>query len=298
MKIGLIGLGKMGYNIALNLKSKQIDVIAYDISLEARSKIKQDGVKVADTYQDLVNQLPIPKIIWLMVPSGKIVETVIEEVSTLLQKGDILIDGGNSNYNDTLRRYHSLSEKGIHFVDCGTSGGTDGARYGASLMVGGDTLVVASISTLFESIAKKDGYAYLGTTGSGHFAKMVHNGIEYGMMQAIGEGFDLLEASEFNYDYESLSRVWANGSIIEGLLMNTVHSAFSKDNHLTSIEGIIDDSGEGQWTIEEAMKRKVAVPVISQALFARYKSKDQTHFSEKVVAAMRNEFGGHKVYKK
>jgi 6-phosphogluconate dehydrogenase len=226
------------------------------------------------------------------------VESVIQELSYLLQKDDILIDGGNSNYNDTIRRYHLLNKKGIRFVDCGTSGGTDGARYGASLMVGGDALVVSSISLLFESIARKDGYAYLGTPGSGHFAKMVHNGIEYGMMQAIGEGFELLNASEFDYDYESLSKVWANGSIIEGLLMNTVHSAFSKDNQLNSIEGIIDDSGEGQWTIEEAMKRKVAMPVISQALFARYKSKDQTHFSEKVVSAMRNEFGGHKVYKK
>ena len=191
-----------------------------------------------------------------------------------------------------------LKRQEINFVDCGTSGGTEGARYGASLMVGGDELVVKSIEWLFEAIATKNGYGYMGKTGSGHFVKMVHNGIEYGMMQAIGEGFELLEKSDFSFNYEDVSRVWAHGSIIQGLLMDTAYSALKKDNRLDSILGKVDDSGEGQWTLEAALKYKASVPVIAQSLFARYKSRDEGHFSEKVVAAMRFEFGGHKVYKK
>lgn len=298
MKIGLIGLGKMGYHLALNMNEKNIQVIAYDISSETRKMIQQEGINVANDYAELIEKLPSPKVIWLMVPSGKIVDQVIEELSKFLKSGDILIDGGNSNYHDTLRRYQYLKSMGIHLVDCGTSGGIQGARFGASLMVGGDPEIVSILEEVFNKVAKQNGYAYLGSSGSGHFAKMVHNGIEYGMMEAIAEGFDLLEASEFDYDYQKVSKVWANGSIIEGMLMDSVNQAFVKEPHLDNIEGIIDDSGEGQWTIEEAMSRKIAVPVISQALFARYKSKDQNHFSEKIVAAMRNEFGGHKVYKK
>ncbi|MDR4969157.1 MAG: NADP-dependent phosphogluconate dehydrogenase, partial [Acholeplasmataceae bacterium] len=195
-------------------------------------------------------------------------------------------------------RFNELKKREINFIDCGTSGGTEGARYGASLMVGGEKTVVESIKHLFEALAVKDGYAYMGSSGSGHFVKMVHNGIEYGMMQAIGEGFDLLNASQYDLDYKKVARVWANGSIIKGLLMDTVLSAFTKDQTLDDIVGKIDDSGEGQWTIEEALLLKVSIPVIAHALFTRYKSKDDDKFSEKVVAAMRNEFGGHKVYKK
>ena len=191
-----------------------------------------------------------------------------------------------------------LKRKGIHLLDVGTSGGTKGARYGASLMVGGEKEVFKKMEPLFKALATKDGYGYMGKSGSGHFVKMVHNGIEYGMMQAIGEGFDVLEASPFELDYETVSKVWANGSIIEGLLMDMVHQAVSKDAKLEGIEGKVDDSGEGQWTIEEALKLKVSIPVIAHSLFARYKSKDETKFSEKVVAAMRGEFGGHKVHKK
>ncbi len=298
MKIGLIGLGKMGYHLALNMIENNIDVVAFDVNQEARFQAKRVGIVTADSYQDLLNQLPERKVIWLMVPSGKITESVILELQVFLKPEDIIIDGGNSNFNDTIRRHHLLKSSEIYFVDCGTSGGMDGARNGASLMVGGDASVIPYIEEIFTAVATTDGYAYLGESGAGHFAKMVHNGIEYGMMQAIGEGFDLLSASDFDYDYEKVSKVWANGSIIEGLLLRSVYNAFKKDHNLDAIEGIIDDSGEGQWTIEEALKRKVSIPVIAGSLFARYKSKDQKHFSEKVVAAMRNEFGGHKVYKK
>jgi len=296
-KVGLIGLGRMGYNLALNMIDHEIEVYAYDKVVNEEIK-NNKSIKLFADIKALVKALAKPRVIWLMVPAGDITDNVINEVSSYLEKDDIIIDGGNSNYNDTLRRYQSLKEKQLNFIDCGTSGGTEGARYGASLMVGGDESVVKSIEWLFTSLATKDGYAYLGKAGSGHFVKMVHNGIEYGMMQAIGEGFELLEKSDFNLDYQEVSKVWAHGSIIEGLLMDTAYSAFKKDDKLTSIIGRVDDSGEGQWTIEAALKYKASIPVIANSLFARYKSRDEDHFSEKIVAAMRNEFGGHKVYKK
>ncbi|MDD3712326.1 MAG: decarboxylating 6-phosphogluconate dehydrogenase [Candidatus Izemoplasmatales bacterium] len=296
-KIGLIGLGRMGYNLALNMLDKNIEVVAYDKFLTDEVK-NNKALKTYPSIKELVSHLPMPRIIWLMVPAGEITDNVLNEVATLVDKQDIIIDGGNSNYNDTLRRNEMLKKQQINFVDCGTSGGTEGARYGASLMVGGDESVVKSIEWLFEAIATKNGYGYMGKTGSGHFVKMVHNGIEYGMMQAIGEGFELLEKSDFSFNYEDVSRVWAHGSIIQGLLMDTAYSALKKDNRLDSILGKVDDSGEGQWTLEAALKYKASVPVIAQSLFARYKSRDEDHFSEKVVAAMRYEFGGHKVYKK
>jgi 6-phosphogluconate dehydrogenase len=273
------------------------EVLAYDKVLTDEVKNNKQ-LKLHDSIESLIKDLNKPRIIWLMVPSGEITDNVINEVSSLLEKDDIIIDGGNSNYNDTLRRAKDLKAKQLNFIDCGTSGGTDGARYGASLMVGGDKKIVKSIEWLFEALATEDGYAYMGKTGSGHFVKMVHNGIEYGMMQAIGEGFELLEKSEFDLDYQEVSKVWAHGSIIQGLLMDTAYSAFKKDDKLESIIGRVDDSGEGQWTIEAALKYKASIPVISNSLFARYKSRDEEHFSEKIVAAMRYEFGRHKVYKK
>jgi len=298
MKIGLVGLGKMGYNLALNMIDNKIDVVAYDKYFIETKDSKKAGINSVQSLEELVNSLEKPRVIWLMVPAGKIVEGVIDQISELLDKEDILIDGGNSMYLDTIRRYENLETKGIQFIDVGTSGGTVGARNGACLMVGGEKETVISIQQLFTSIAQTDGYAYMGKPGSGHFVKMVHNGIEYGMMQAIGEGFNLLDSSNFELDYENVAKVWSNGSIIEGLLMRMVLSAVSKDPKLKEIQGRVDDSGEGQWTIEEALRRKVSIPVIASALFSRYKSKDDIHFSEKIVAAMRNEFGGHAVYKK
>jgi 6-phosphogluconate dehydrogenase len=296
-KIGLIGLGRMGYNLALNMIDHKIDVYAYDLIINDEVKANKQ-IKLFDTVKSLITALDKPRIIWLMVPAGEITDNVINEVASYLDPEDILIDGGNSNYNDTLRRNEKLKSKNINFIDCGTSGGTDGARYGASLMVGGNKETVKSIEWLFEALATENGYAYMGKTGSGHFIKMVHNGIEYGMMQAIGEGFELLEKSEFDLDYQEVSKVWAHGSIIQGLLMDTAYSAFKKDEKLESIIGRVDDSGEGQWTIEAALKYKASIPVIANSLFARYKSRDEEHFSEKIVAAMRYEFGRHKVYKK
>lgn len=296
-KVGIIGLGRMGYNLSLNMIDHEIEVHAYDKLVNEEIK-KNQKIRFYESIEKMIISLSTPRIIWLMVPAGEITETVIEELTKHLSPEDIIIDGGNSKYIDTIRRYNMLKSKQINLIDCGTSGGTEGARHGASLMVGGEKDVYEKIKWLFKALATDDGYAYMGKSGSGHFVKMVHNGIEYGMMQAIGEGFDLLKSSDFDLNFEDISKVWAHGSIIEGLLMNTIYRALQKDNNLDKIIGRVDDSGEGQWTVEAALKYKVSIPVITQALFSRYKSRDDERFSEKVISAMRFEFGGHKVYKK
>jgi 6-phosphogluconate dehydrogenase len=298
MKIGLVGLGKMGYQLALNMRDNKFEVVAHDTSKEVMKELSEQGIITVNSYKEMLEQLPKPRVIWLMVPAGNILENVLHQFKDLLDKEDILIDGGNSNYLDSIQHYNLLKEKEIHFIDCGTSGGTIGARNGACLMVGGEQKVVQGIEELFTSIAAPNGYGYMGNPGSGHYVKMVHNGIEYGMMQAIGEGFDLMNNSKFDLNYETITRVWSNGSIIESALLDNVNAAVSKDPKLDQIDGRVDDSGEGQWMIEDALRNKVSIPAITSALFARYKSKDDVKFSEKVVAAMRNEFGGHKVYKK
>jgi 6-phosphogluconate dehydrogenase len=298
MNIGLIGLGKMGLNLALNLIDHNHQVFAYDKYLNQSLKDEYKKINLAESIDDLVKMLSKPRVIWVMVPAGEPTTIVIEQLYLKLEEDDIIIDGGNSRYSDTIKRSSQLSKKNIHLLDIGTSGGTTGARNGASLMIGGELEIYEMLKPVFKDLATKDGYAYLGPSGSGHYVKMVHNGIEYGMMQAIGEGFDLLESSDYEFDYEKVAQVWANGSIIEGLLMRMVRESFKKDSNLEHIAGRVDESGEGQWTIEEALKNKVSIPVITQALFSRYKSKDDVKFAEKLVAAMRKEFGGHRVYKK
>ncbi len=298
MKIGLIGLGKMGYALALNMKDSGVEVVAMNRSPEKVDEIIKEGVKGVYTLEALVDAISDERrVIWLMVPSGKPVDDMIESLIPLLKPNDIIIDGGNSNYKDTIRRHRELKSKGIDYVDVGTSGGINGARNGACLMAGGEEEPVSYIEPILEKISIEDGYGYFGAPGSGHYVKMIHNGIEYGMMQAIGEGFDILKASEYDIDFEKVSKVWSNGSIIEGLLMRLMHEAFRADGDLSSIIGKVDSSGEADWTLEEAIRLKVSAPVITQSLFVRYKSKDETHFSEKSVAALRNQFGGHKVYK-
>ncbi len=297
MKIRLIGLGKMGANIALNLKDHGHEVFGFDLNEDARAALSKEGIKVFKTLKETLVDDGDRKVIWMLVPN-QFVDSVLEEMLPLLNEKDIIIDAGNSNFNKSMARYVSLKEKGIDFIDLGTSGGTYGARNGACLMAGGEKEVVDYVTQVFEDVAVENGYAYTGKPGSGHFVKMVHNGIEYGMMQAIAEGFDLLEASSFDLDYEDITRMWNHGSIIESNLIGYIHNAFKKDAHLDEITGRVDDSGEGMWTIEEALKLKVAAPVITQSLFSRFKSRDDDKFAEKVVAAMRKEFGGHAVYKK
>ncbi len=298
MKLGLIGLGKMGYPLALNMKEHGHNVIAYNRSEGKRNQIKEEGVEVRESIEELVESLEKPRTIWLMVPSGDTVDDLIQVLIPLLDAEDMIVDGGNSFYKDTLRRHQILSEMGIGYVDVGTSGGVSGARYGACFMAGGEDKYISRVSDVLTDTAVEKGYSHVGAPGTGHYVKMIHNGIEYGMMQAIGEGFEILEHSPLEINQTEVAKVWANGSIIEGLLMDMVLQAFDKSAGLEDIEGIVDASGEGEWTVREALDLKVFAPVIATSLGMRFKSKDGLKYSEKVVAAMRNEFGGHALYKK
>jgi 6-phosphogluconate dehydrogenase len=295
MKVAMIGLGKMGYNLALNLLDNGHEVVAHDVNADQVKKISAEGASGAFTLEEVVQQLAAPRVIWMMVPAGEITESVLSQLEALLEAGDIIIDGGNSNYKDSIRRGMQLHEKGIYFFDCGTSGGVDGARHGACTMIGGDKEVFLKIESLFKDTTVENGYFYSGKLGSGHYLKMIHNGIEYGMMQAIAEGFDILDKSEFNFDYEGVARVWSNGSVIRSWLMELTQNAFSKDPKLEGIRGIMNSSGEGKWTVESALDLQVAAPVITMSLLMRYRSLEDDTFTGKVVAALRNEFGGHKV---
>lgn len=297
MKVGLIGLGRMGFNLALNIKDHGHEVVVYNRSPEKIKEAEKEGIKGAYTIEDLVKNLERRRIIWLMVPAGDPVDEMIEKLVPLLEEHDIIIDGGNSYYKDTLGRYEMLKEKGIDFVDVGTSGGIEGARHGACTMIGAEDEVFKYIEPLIRDISAENGYLHTGKNGSGHFAKMVHNGIEYGMMQAIGEGFEVLEKSQFDFDLKEVARVWSHGSVIRGWLMELMEKAFEKDPKLSGIKGVMHSSGEGLWTVEEALNLKVPVPVIAQSLFMRYRSEQEDTFAGKVVAALRNEFGGHAVEK-
>ncbi|GKW46061.1 MULTISPECIES: phosphogluconate dehydrogenase (NAD(+)-dependent, decarboxylating) [unclassified Planococcus (in: firmicutes)] len=294
MQIGVIGLGKMGLNLALNLVDHGHKVIGYD----SHAAIEESGFKKTSSISELVEKLETPRTVWLMVPAGEITESVITELTPLLEKGDSIIDGGNSNYKDTVRRAEQLKEQGLYFFDCGTSGGTEGARKGICSMIGGDAEKFKEIEPLFKDISVEDGYLYTGEPGSGHFLKMVHNGIEYGMMQSIAEGFEILNKSNFDFDYEKVAGVWNNGSIIRSYLMGLTQNAFSKDEKLDGIRGVMNSSGEGKWTVETALDLNVPAPVITLSLMMRYRSLEDDTFTGKVVAALRNEFGGHAVEKK
>ncbi|MDM8147464.1 phosphogluconate dehydrogenase (NAD(+)-dependent, decarboxylating) [Priestia megaterium] len=299
MKIGLIGLGKMGYNLSLNLMDNHHEVVAYDVNKEAIEKLANEGATGAFTVEELVNELPLsPKVVWIMVPAGEVTENVITELKELLSEGDIIIDGGNSNYKESVRRAQDLQEKGIYFFDVGTSGGMEGARNGACTMIGGDAEVFRTIEPVFNDICVENGFMYAGKSGSGHFLKMVHNGVEYGMMQSIAEGFEVLEKSQFDFDYEAVARVWNNGSVVRSWLMELTENAFSKDPKLDSIKGVMQSSGEGKWTVETALDLQTATPVIALSLMMRYRSLEEDTFTGKVVAALRNEFGGHGVVNK
>lgn len=298
MKLGLIGLGKMGYNLALNLLDNGHEVVATDVNDQQVQNVAQDGASPADSIRSLVDNLESPRTIWMMVPAGDVTEQVLSELKPLLDEGDRIIDGGNSNYKDTLRRAEELQGLGLFYFDVGTSGGTEGARNGACYMIGGDETEFRKIEPIFANTAIESGYHFAGRAGSGHFLKMVHNGIEYGMMQAIGEGFDILEKSPFDYNYEQVANVWNNGSVIRSWLMELTESAFSKDAKLDDIRGVMNSSGEGKWTVESALDFELAAPVITMSLMMRYRSQADDTFTGKVVAALRNEFGGHAVVKK
>jgi 6-phosphogluconate dehydrogenase len=294
----MIGLGKMGFNLARNLLLNQHEVAVYDVNPEPGTELGKLGAVPADSIGQLVSNLQAPRTIWIMVPAGTIVDEVIDTLLPDLEQGDIVIDGGNSHYKDSVARAAKLREHGIRFFDVGTSGGMEGAANGGCFMIGGDQESFKAIEPLFQSIAVDQGYLYAGKNGSGHFLKMVHNGIEYGMMQAIGEGFELLSKSRFEFDYENVARVWANGSVIRGWLMELAEQAFSKDPKLDGIKGMMMSSGEGKWTVQTALDLEVGTPVIAMSLLMRYRSLEEDAFHGKVVAALRNEFGGHSVVRK
>ncbi len=299
MKLGFIGLGRMGFNMALNLKDHNVDVVAYNRSREPVDEIKKKGVRAAYSVKELINKLSNQKIIWLMVTAGKPVDAVIEELLPYLKEDDILIDGGNSFYKDSVRRYKYLKKKKINFVDIGTSGGLKGARCGACLTIGGDEKIFRKIESVCKSVSAKNGYAYAGPSGAGHFVKMVHNGIEYALLQAYGEGYELLFKGPYkNLDFRKISTAWKNGSIIRSYLVELAEEAFRKDAKLNKIEGVVGGGETGEWTVKTAKEFGVDAGIINYSLNARKKSKKNPRFAGKVIAALRNEFGGHGVVKR
>lgn len=295
MQIGLIGLGKMGFNLGMNMHRHKHDVVAFDLNQQTLQSINQKGIATAESKDQLVHALKGRRVIWMMIPAGEAVDLTIQEIVPMLQSGDILIDGGNSNYKDSIRRAKDLDARGIDYLDCGTSGGMDGALNGICAMVGGKKEVFSHCESLFKDLAVPDGYLHCGPSGAGHFVKMIHNGIEYGMMQSIAEGFEILHKSEFNLDLKSVAGVWNHGSVVRSWLMELTENALSKDPKLDSIKGIMHSSGEGKWTLETALEKQIATPVIALSLLMRYRSLQEDTFSGKIIAALRNEFGGHAV---
>lgn len=294
----MIGLGKMGLNLSLNLQEHNIHLVGYDVSEEVRKEAKEKGLQIVESIDLLLNELGEKKIVMLSTPSGEITNTLIQKLCEKLDANDILIDSGNSYFKDSIMNYEAAKEKGIYFLDCGTSGGMEGARNGACLMIGGDKEAFQEVEEIFEKLACDKGYLYTGRAGSGHYLKMVHNGVEYGMMQAIGEGFDILNASDYDFNFEEVASNWNHGSVVRSWLMELVQESFEKDPKLDNIKGIVDASGEGKWTIEEALHLNIPVPAIASALFARNTTKIDDSFSAKVVATMRHGFGGHDVSEK
>ena len=287
MQLGMIGLGRMGAGMTERLREGGHDVETYDPNVDSRT---------AGSLAELKGQLDPPRAFWMMIPAGKITEDTFHELLEIADEGDTIVDGGNSNFHDSKRRYAEAQPHGIHFVDAGVSGGIWGLEVGFCLMVGGDDEPVERLEPIFETLAPEDGYAHVGPSGAGHFVKMVHNGIEYGLMQSYAEGFEIMEHSEYDLDSQQISGIWRNGSVVRSWLLELLHSAFEEHGaKLDDIAPYVEDSGEGRWTITEAMNENVPAPVIAASLFARFASRDEIKFSARVAAALRNQFGGHAI---
>lgn len=297
MELGFIGLGRMGLNMVHRLLDGKHKIVGYDRSPEAVKGLESYGGTGASSLEDLVKKLTAPRAVWIMVPSGAPTQQTIDDLSKLLSPGDTIIDGGNSNFHDSKRRAEELKKKSLTFVDVGTSGGIWGYTVGYCMMIGGEKAVFDRLEPIFKTLAPKDGYLYTGASGSGHFVKMVHNGIEYGMLQAYAEGFDILQASEYPLNFGEVSHLWNQGSVVRSWLLELAELAFKKDPKLETIKGYVDDSGEGRWTVLEAIDHNIPAPVITASLFARFASREDESFAAKVIAALRNEFGGHPVKK-
>ena len=296
MELGFIGLGRMGKNMVLRLLDGGHRIVAWDRSRDPIQEVSGKGAVAASNLSDLVAKLgDTPRAVWVMVPSGDPTDQVIRDVAPLLKAGDAIIDGGNSYYKDSVRRASWLAEKRIDFVDAGTSGGIWGLSRGYCLMVGGSEAVCRRLEPLFQTLAPKDGYARVGASGAGHFTKMVHNGIEYGLMQAYAEGFEILKASPYDLDLRSIAALWNHGSVVRSWLLELAESAFEDDPNLEHVRGYVEDSGEGRWTVMESIEQAVPAPVLMLALQTRFRSRQSDSFQGKVLAALRHKFGGHAV---
>ncbi|HEY8327404.1 MAG TPA: decarboxylating 6-phosphogluconate dehydrogenase [Rhodanobacter sp.] len=300
MELGMVGLGRMGANMAERLVRGGHKVGSFDPSAEARQAAAANGIAPATSLEALVKALPAPRVLWLMVPAGKITDDTVNTLLPLLAKGDTVIDGGNSNYKDTLRRAQLYADHGLGYVDCGTSGGVWGLQEGYSMMIGGDEKTVEALRPIFETLApaKDQGWGRVGPAGSGHYTKMVHNGIEYGMMQAYAEGFSILKhKEEFALDLHQVGEIWRTGSVVRSWLLDLATDALGKNPNMDGIAPYVVDSGEGRWTVDAALELNVSAPVITLSLMERFRSRDNDSFADKLLASLRNEFGGHAIKK-
>ncbi len=297
MKIGFVGLGKMGGRMVERLLIHEHEVVVYDLFEEEIKKVTEKGAFPATGLKDLTGQLPGRKLVWLMVPAGRPVEENITELLTLLAPGDIIVDGGNSYWRESVKRAQLVKEKGIYYIDCGTSGGVWGLQNGYCLMYGGEKEACDFAEPLFASLAPENGYLRCGECGSGHMVKMIHNGIEYGMMQAYAEGFEIMKNSPYEVDLEKVSRVWMQGSVVRSWLLELIGNALEGNQNLEGIKDYVIDSGEGRWTVQTAIDFNVPAHVITSSLFSRFESRQDSSFAMKLLAALRNQFGGHEVRK-
>ena len=298
MELAMIGLGRMGLNMARRLLRGGHKLVAYNRSPEKTHQlVDEEGAIGAFSLEEVVQKLPSPRVIWLMLPAGATVDQHISKFREILDEGDILIDGGNTYYKDDIRRAEALLKNHIGYVDVGTSGGIWGLTEGYCLMIGGEKKIFDQLEPIFQTLAPDEGYLYCGPSGAGHFVKMVHNGIEYGLMQAYGEGFEILEASPYrdHFDYQQISHLWNQGSVVRSWLLELLEPAFGKDPRLTDIQGYVEDSGEGRWTLQQAIETDVPAEVIAISLMRRFRSRQENTFTDRVLAALRREFGGHAV---
>lgn len=297
MRLAMVGLGKMGMNMARRLLQGGHEVVAYNRSPAKTDELAKEGAEAAHELAELGRLLTPPRVAWLMLPAGPPVDDHIERLLDILEPGDIVIEGGNSYFKDDIRHEKRVAEKGIKYIDAGVSGGIWGLSIGYCLMIGGEAETFRYLEPIFKTLAPEDGYLHCGPVGAGHFVKMVHNGIEYGMMQAYAEGFDILDKSPYSasMDYAKLSHLWNQGSVIRSWLLELAEAAFGRDGKLSDIKGFVPDSGEGRWTVQQAVDLGVPAPVIALSLFARFRSRVEDSFGDKVLAALRHEFGGHAV---
>ena len=296
IEMGMIGLGRMGGNMVKRLAQRGHRIVAWTRNAETVKIAVSDGAVGAESVEDLVSKLSRPRAVWVMIPAGQATDDMIQKLSGLLEEGDLVIDGGNSRWTDSKRHAAELAQKGLHFMDAGTSGGVWGLKVGYSLMVGGEAEDFRRVEPILRDLAPENGYGHMGPAGAGHFVKMVHNGIEYGMLQAYGEGYEILHASEYKLDLKDVTRVWQNGSVVRSWLLDLAALAFEAEGtDLEKIRGYVEDSGEGRWTVEAAIDESVPAPVITLSLLMRFASRQDDSYSAKVIAALRNQFGGHKI---